>query len=185
MTDRHLVLIRHAKSSWNDPSLDDINRPLNARGERDAPFMAEQLVARGLTPDILLTSPAMRCTDTADQILPLYPSKAVEYRIEQRLYEASVSDHFDVLRELPDEARTVFLVGHNPGFTAFAIALAGKFTDNVPTNGLVDLAITCSWADIRAGSARLLYYDYPRRYFPKKEDRTPPPMPGSLERPLI
>src|SRR6266545_2343824 len=110
-----LLVLRHAKSSWEQPSLDDHTRPLNARGERDAPRMGRLVRAEHLAPDLMISSDAARARATAEAM-----AEAARYsgtiRLEPRLYHASASEIIDVLRtEIDEDVATVMIVGHNPG----------------------------------------------------------------------
>ena len=113
-----LVLVRHAKSSWSDPSLDDFDRPLNKRGERNAPEMGRRLGESGLQPDIFVSSPANRARSTAEIIAKEldYPADNIIYHGD--LYHASPGDLLEAVRSLGDNIETAFLFGHNPGITS-------------------------------------------------------------------
>lgn len=159
-----LILIRHAKSSWKDATLADRERPLNRRGERDAPEMGRRLAARGDTPDLIVSSPAARALATATKIAAAvgYPlTKIVE---DERIYGAAPSDLLEVIRSLDDAAERVFLVGHNPGLTDLVNGLSEDRIDNVPTGGVVEFRVAARrWADFGPGSVERLRFDYPKR----------------------
>lgn len=136
---RTLFLIRHAKSSWDNPGLRDFNRPLNDRGLHDAPEMAQMLAKKGIRPDLLVSSPAKRALSTA-----LFFAKALGVEEEavvqeQSLYEAAPADVLRIINRLPDDARTVMLFGHNPTLTDVANRFAEDFIDNIPTCGIVQI----------------------------------------------
>jgi len=152
---RTLLLVRHAKSSWDDPLLADRERPLNGRGRRDAPKMGERLARRGVRPDLILASPAERAITTA-RIL----AKELDYDrdgivVDDRLYAASVERLLKVIAGIPDRHERVLLVGHNPELSALAHRLTGEFAD-LPTCAVVELAWDApSWAQaLRAQPAR-------------------------------
>ena len=110
-----LLVLRHAKSSWEQPGLDDHARPLNARGERDAPRMGRLVRAEGLTPDLIISSDAARARATAEAMAEAarYPGTIL---LEPRLYHADTAEILDVLRTTIDEdVASVMIVGHNPG----------------------------------------------------------------------
>lgn len=161
---RQLGIIRHAKSSWDDPSLDDFDRPLKKRGLRDAPEMGRRLRQRDTRPDLMVTSPALRALTTARHIADALGFGPDNIRRLDAIYEASSNRLFDVLRELPAEANTVLLFGHNPGLTDFANDLTGEEIDNIPTCGVVwcRLAIE-NWRDLTEGSGEMLWLDYPKK----------------------
>jgi phosphohistidine phosphatase len=135
-----LLILRHAKSSWDDASLDDHERPLNARGRRDAPIMGALLRDESLLPDVLITSSAVRAQTTAQAV-----AEAADYTeqivVDPLLYQASPEDVRAVLKTVPDtNARTVLIVGHNPGLEDLVEQLTGERQD-LPTAALVRLAL--------------------------------------------
>ena len=161
---KRLTLLRHAKSSWKDPSLDDFDRPLNRRGERDAPVMGRRLKARGARPSLILTSPAKRAQRTARLV-----AEAIGYPVEflQReadLYLAEPQTILDVIARQEDEFNDVVVCGHNPGLTELSNRLTGVGIDNVPTAGIVAMeADIQSWKELADIECRLDYFDYPKR----------------------
>jgi phosphohistidine phosphatase len=120
-----LVLLRHAKSSWNDPTLTDHDRPLATRGLADAPLMGKAMAERSIEPQLVLCSSARRSRDTLDLVLPeLHVQPKVTY--EQALYHSSPEDMLDMLHAIhPDTAR-VMLIGHNPELQSFALDLVSS-----------------------------------------------------------
>jgi phosphohistidine phosphatase len=115
---RTLSIVRHAKSDWNDATLTDAERPLNPRGERDAPTMGKRLAGEEFRPDMVVSSPAVRAMQTATVLCQElgYPLDAI-VQVEA-IYEASLGTLQSVVESLPDQATHVMLVGHNPGFEA-------------------------------------------------------------------
>ena len=139
-----LLVLRHAKSSWNDASLDDHERPLNPRGRRDAPRMGDLLRDSRLIPDVIITSDAVRAPTTA-----LAVAEAAGYGrdlvVDPQLYHANPEDIVTVLQSATASARTVMIVGHNPGLEEFVEQLTGESHD-LPTAALVQLALPIeSW----------------------------------------
>ena len=160
---KRLTLIRHAKSSWKDSAVDDFDRPLNKRGERDAPEMGRRLAAAGFAPDLIVTSPARRAAETAREIARRidYPKDAI--RLEEDLYLASAGKLLDFVQALDDALSEVALVGHNPGLTELCNQLGGLRIDNLPTAGVVQLELDArSWSEAGARGARLLLFDSPK-----------------------
>jgi len=151
-----LLILRHAKSDWNDSSLDDHDRPLNARGVRDAPRMGEVLRDESLVPDVIITSDAVRAHTTA-----LAVAEAAGYTrdvvVDARLYLASPGEVFAVLNTVPDAtARVVLIVGHNPGLEGVVEQLTGERHD-LPTAALVQLALPIeSWDELDAATGTTL-----------------------------
>lgn len=161
---RLLLICRHAKSSWQDPGMDDFHRPLNRRGQRDAPEMGRRLAALGLRPDLIMTSPAVRALATARHYAAAlaYPEAALQQHPEQ--YAASPAVLLELLHRVDPQVRILLLVGHNPESTMLANWLGQLAIPNIPTSGIVALALTCgAWQDLAAGAARLLFFDYPKK----------------------
>ena len=142
-----LLVLRHAKSSWNDPALDDHERPLNARGLRDAPRMGELLREYGLIPDVLLSSDAVRARLTAEAVAEA-ARYAGEILLDPRLYLACPADILSLLTTVRENAGTVMIVGHNPGLETLVEQLTGERQD-LPTAALaqIDLPID-QWRDL-------------------------------------
>jgi len=159
-----LSLLRHAKSSWKDISLQDRDRPLNRRGQRDAPVMAERIKQAGIRPSLILSSPATRAWTTAKAIAHEigYPLEFLQQ--EDLLYHASIRNILKVIAEQDEGFNNLMIVGHNPGLTEFANQLHPGLTDNIPTCGFVSFEIDCEdWNLDRDADINLLVYDYPKR----------------------
>jgi len=162
-----LILIRHAKSSWQDLGASDFDRCLNHRGLHDAPMMGERLAARldasAIGLDAFVCSTARRAAQTAEALAAQlqFPIAGMDWRRE--LYLSSPETMLDVIRFLPDEAATAALLAHNPGITELAEQLTGKYFGNVPTCGVITLTLPIeSWMDAD-GRAGLIDFDYPKR----------------------
>ena len=159
---RHLLLIRHAKSDWNNAKLSDFDRPLSERGMRDAPMMGKRLASRHMHVQRMVSSPALRARTTAESIAGSidFPPGDIDWMTE--LYLASPLGMLDVIRRCPDDVSHLALVGHNPGITTLAEQLSGQEIANIPTSGIVHLqANITSWRD--AESFRMVDFDYPKR----------------------
>lgn len=162
---KKLIIVRHAKSSWADTSLTDINRPLNSRGKRDAPFMAKLIREKGISPDLILSSPAKRALLTAkvfaDELI--YPAKDIQ--LVSEIYEAFYEEIIEVLHDVKDEINTLMIFGHNPGFTDFTNFVSDSYIENIPTCGIVGLELKEeSWNKVKEDSFRLLFLEYPKKY---------------------
>jgi phosphohistidine phosphatase len=158
-----LTLVRHAKSSWKDNKISDRERPLNERGEHDAPMMGKRIVAAGIRPSLILTSPAVRAWTTAKILAQEigYPREFLQR--ENSLYLASLDSIIDVLIAQDAEFNSVMIVGHNPGLTTFANYLSPGLTDNLPTAGVVSVGFEKDdWNLHSAPKTELLTYDYPK-----------------------
>ena len=165
---KNLLLIRHAKSSWDDASLGDRERSLNKRGKRDAPYMGKLLLERGLKPDALLSSPAKRALKTAKLIAEEidFPKKRID--ILEDLYEQGLNALLEVVARLDDGWERVALIGHNPELTDLANHLTGAGIDNVPTCGLVSVEFSQEhWRDCAREGGRLALFERPPKLKPE------------------
>lgn len=165
-----LLVLRHAKSSWDDQDLDDHERPLNDRGERDAPRMGALLREQGLLPDLILSSDAVRARDTARAA-----AAAAEYggdiQLEPDLYGASPHDIVTVLRSLGDVPATrVMLVGHNPGLEDLVGQLTGD-AQHLPTAALVQIELPIAeWTQLSATTPGTLVSMWTPKTLPSADD---------------
>lgn len=167
---KKLFVIRHAKSSWSDTGLRDLDRPLNKRGMRDAPFMAKLLFGKGVEVDALVTSPAKRAYETAQFFLKQWKAPSSQLIAEPKVYEATPTRLLEIVREFPDEWDTVLLFGHNPTLTSFINLFAVEYLANLPTCGVAQLDSTADrWAGFGSDNTRLADLYYPRQFFPKKD----------------
>ena len=161
---KQLTVIRHAKSSWKHPELVDHDRPLNARGERDAPEMGHRLAARGVCPDLVLSSPALRALTTAQVITGVVGYPAEKIALDVRIYEAGVSDLLDLIRETDDKIESVMVFGHNPAVTAIVNRLSETPLDNLPTCGVAEFRFDVkTWAKLGKTTASDVRIDYPKK----------------------
>lgn len=150
-----LVLVRHAKSSWKDASLADRDRPLNDRGKRDAPVMGRRLAKRDETPDLIVSSPAVRALATARVIAEAVGYPVDRIREDERIYLAGPDDLLEAIHDLDDANDRVFLFGHNPGLTELVNALSEPAVENVPTCGVVEFHLTGDrWAELSRATVR-------------------------------
>ena len=160
---KRVIFARHAKSDWDDPSVDDHDRVLSRRGERDAPVMGRRLAARGLKLDRVMSSSATRALTTAQLIAAELGVAATEIVVEPRLYLASVSTMLEVLSGLPDEWNSVILFAHNPGLTDAAVKVGKYATSNLPTCGMFGVDFeTDRWAEIGTVPTAQVLYDAPK-----------------------
>ena len=161
MKAKQLVLIRHAKSDWADPSLPDRERPLNERGKRDAPFMAGWLkdIVKGT--DILIASSAKRAQQTAKYFIEkLEPHSA---QTSDSLYDADIEDIISVIKSISPSISCAVIVGHNPGLTQAAEYLTSSLLHNIPTCGVVVMnLIVDEWDDVGRGTASVKVFGKPK-----------------------
>jgi len=164
---KQLYLIRHAKSSWSRPDLDDFDRPLNKRGRRNAPFMAGRLSARGIFPRRIVASPARRASKTAIHIAEGtgFPREDILY--DMGLYSAEKSYFLSTIAFHLSEVDILFMIGHNPTITELAEYLTGKQFSNVPTCGVVGMAYEGKRGFKKvSGGGSLLIFDFPKKIIP-------------------
>jgi phosphohistidine phosphatase len=163
---RRLTLVRHAKSDWSLPGQNDWDRPLNRRGQRDAPEMARRLRSRRLKPGLILSSPAVRALTTASVMARELKVPAAHVVQDERLYLAGPADLLVVVRELGGAAKHVMVFGHNPGITEFANRLsAGEHIDNLPTCGVCTAEFDLDdWSALGWGSGQETEFDYPKNH---------------------
>jgi phosphohistidine phosphatase len=156
-----LLLLRHAKSDWEDMRLRDIERPLAKRGLRDAPRMGEALKQQGRLPDFILCSPAVRAKETM-QLFTKAAKLECEIEFEQNIYEASSAELIKIVRNLADEHACVLLVGHNPGFENLLSRLIGA-DRQMPTAALACIEFQIdAWQDVEDGNGKLLWFLIPK-----------------------
>jgi phosphohistidine phosphatase len=166
---RQLLLLRHAKSSWDDAATADRDRPLNARGRRCAAVMRQAMRDLGLVPDLILVSTSRRTMETLEALEPWDDAPLVEPL--DSLYLANQMQMIAALHGVAETVRSVLLIGHNPGLHDLATALAGRrggseaeraLADGFPTGALAEFVVAGSWWDLREGGARLVRFLTPR-----------------------
>ena len=158
-----LTLLRHAKSSWSNTGLADRDRPLNKRGEKDAPEMGRRIDVAGVRPSLIVSSPAVRAWSTAKIVADIlnYPTEFLQR--EKQLYLASLDDLLDVVVQQDEGFNNLMIVAHNPGLTDFANFLSPGLTNNLPTAGVVSVTIDQdSWNLYERPATELVYHDWPK-----------------------
>lgn len=160
-----LYLVRHAKSSWDNANQSDHDRPLNQRGERDAPRMGKRLRKRGDQPEVIISSSAVRALTTASILATALDYPTSDISIEERLYGAEPEDVLSIIGNLDDGIHCAMLVGHNPTFTALINALGRCDLDNVPTCGMAVLTFPIdSWKNMTTTQGTLVDFDFPKNH---------------------
>tara|TARA_B100000780_G_C21100497_1_gene444078 strand:- start:1415 stop:1939 length:525 start_codon:yes stop_codon:yes gene_type:complete len=162
---KRVLFIRHAKSSWNEATQLDIDRPLNERGKRDAPFMGKVLKQNDALPELIISSPAKRAKSTAKRIAKEIGMDTQSIQIENRLYLGSTYDYEKTVHEVDNRFDTVAIVSHNPAITA----AAEDFTDvefaNIPTGGIVAVDFNIdNWSELSTEGS-LHFFEYPKKYY--------------------
>ena len=152
-----LYVLRHAKSDWGNSSLEDFDRPLNARGRKAAKAIGKELRTRKIKPDLVLASPAVRALQTLERVENAYGSK---FRVESepRIYGSEPKTLVDLVRSAPDDVQRLLIVGHNPGLQDLVVALSrpgellDEAADKFPTAALAEIRFDAdSWSEIAAG----------------------------------
>ena len=158
-----LLLIRHAKSSWESPGLSDFDRPLNERGKKDAPEMAKRVKEMGIELDQLVSSPAKRARKTAKYFAEEFGFKKDDIELVEELYGATQAQFLKSVTDINDKYKTVALFSHNPGITDFASSLTNVHVDDMPTCAVFVLQVeTESWKDFANAEKKFLFFDYPK-----------------------
>jgi phosphohistidine phosphatase len=162
-----LLLLRHAKSSWVDPTLPDHDRPLASRGRRDAKRIAKHLAGLEFEPALVLCSSAVRTRETLELVRPALGNSKVLF--EDGLYGASSDELLGRIRVVPDAVGSVMLIGHNPGLEQLALLLASSGDElrgletKFPTAALATLAVETTWSRLAPGDAILTAYIVPKQ----------------------
>ena len=159
-----LLIIRHAKSSWDIGTITDFERPLNERGKKDAPEMASRLKKRNIKVDAFVSSPAKRAKKTAELFCTTFHYPVDTVQLISKLYHAGVAVFFEVVASLDNSANTVAIFSHNPGITEFVNLLTDKTPiDNMPTCSIFAVkAFTNNWADFTKAKKEFLFFDFPK-----------------------
>ena len=160
-----LYLVRHAKSSWKYPNLDDFERPLNKRGRKTAPLMGSILKKLAAKPDLVVSSPAVRASMTARIISDQmdYPLEKIQY--DESVYAASENELLHIIAEIDDQVTKAMLIGHNPGLTSLANLVGDSPISNIPTSGVccIELSIS-SWKEIWKHRGKVKFFEFPKKY---------------------
>ena len=168
---RRLFLLRHAKSSWDDPTLPDFDRPLAPRGMKAARLMGAEMARRGWIADLALVSTSVRTRRTWELVAAQWPAPTCDARFTDTIYEARQRDLQAEIRKTGDRVRCLLVVGHNPGLEMLAREIAGPDSDpaamqrlaaKFPTAGLASLDVEGAWSGLGERSARLTDFLRPR-----------------------
>lgn len=160
-----IYLVRHAKSSWKYPNLDDFERPLNKRGRKNAPFMGRILKKLKVAPELVISSPANRAAMTARMIASKinYPLDKIQY--SERLYEFGEDALIPVIKQIDDRVNEAMVVGHNPATNGLANYIGDQPIDNIPTSGVYCLELDISsWTNISKHCGKLKFFEFPKKH---------------------
>jgi phosphohistidine phosphatase len=161
---KSVLIVRHAKSSWDDPGQPDFDRPLNERGKQDAPSMAKRLLDKSITIDAFISSPAKRAKKTAALFAEQYNFEKDNIILVPQLYHAGPNDFFQVIAKAPEKANTIAVFSHNPGITEFVNMLTNEIrVDDMPTCAIFGVHVSApDWASFKEASKKFWFFDYPK-----------------------
>lgn len=160
---KQLLLVRHAKSDWNNSELSDFERPLNKRGERDAPEMAARMLDKHIIPQAIISSPALRAITTAKYFADTFNIDESLIIKEEQIYEASSNTLLNIVNQTDNKYNFVALFGHNPGLTTLAIALCDTQVYDIPTCGLILIEFPFEdWKMVSKDTGIQKLYDFPK-----------------------
>jgi phosphohistidine phosphatase len=160
-----LILVRHAKSSWDNPNNADFQRTLNSRGLREAPFMGEILQKKGIKPDLILSSPAIRAFTTAGFYADALGYPRNKIITKELIYDRGPREIIYMLNEIDDTLDMVMLFGHNPDLSSLSNYLCNFEEGNLPTCGTVCIDFDIDiWANVGEEKGKLRFYESPKKY---------------------
>lgn len=162
---KNIILVRHAKSDWNSGASSDFERPLNERGEKDAPKMAKRFKEKGAAPEIFISSPAKRAIATCKVFAKemKYPEENIQQ--ELLLYSGNTSDWLDIISEISDDINSAVVFGHNPVISHLVSVLLGQNIGDMPTCAVASIQLDLkSWKNINdRNENKILFIDYPKK----------------------
>ena len=160
---KSVILIRHAKSSWDQIGLSDFDRPLNERGKEDAPKMAKRLVEKDVAIDAFISSPAKRAKKTASLFISEYEHAKSEIILVPELYHAGPEAFYTAIANAPADANSIALFSHNPGITEFVNQLTDVKIDDMPTCAIFAVKANIKkWSEFRDANKEFWFFDYPK-----------------------
>jgi len=160
---KSVLIIRHAKSSWDNVLQKDFDRPLNDRGQKDAPSMAKRLLDKKITIDGFISSPALRAYTTAIYFATIYGKKKKEVVTFPQLYEAAAPVFYNIVSQTTDALNTIAIFSHNPGITDFVNSLTNTRIDDMPTCGIFAVQADIEhWKDFDSANKTFWFFDYPK-----------------------
>jgi phosphohistidine phosphatase len=160
---KQIILVRHAKSDWDNSIPNDIDRPISDEGRYEAHLMAKRLLKKHIPVDAFISSPAKRAITTAAYFAEAYQAKEKEIIKMPELYHAYSFDFFEVINKLDNAINNVVLISHNPGITDFANRLTETRIDHMPTCSVFAVqALTDNWKDFQKQEKKFLFFEYPK-----------------------
>ncbi|MFT6336225.1 MAG: phosphohistidine phosphatase [Saprospiraceae bacterium] len=160
-----IYIVRHAKSSWADLLMKDIDRPLNERGRRDAPVMSSKCMEHQYIPELIITSNAKRAQETSMYFIEKFGLSDFQIQVNPKLYHAPEDTYFEEAQLIDDLISTVMMFGHNPGITYLANSVSENYIDNVPTCGVLAVHSTAkTWSELDPMNSKLMNFIYPKMF---------------------
>src|SRR5688572_28712975 len=160
---KRVIIVRHAKSSWDDPSIPDFERPLNERGRHDAPEMAKRLVDKKVAIDAFISSPAKRAKKTASLFAKEFGQSKEDLVLVDALHHAAPEQFYEAIEKAPAKAKTIAIFSHNPGITDFVNTLTETRVDDMPTCAVFAVKSSIGdWKDFRQSPREFWFFDYPK-----------------------
>lgn len=164
-----ITLVRHAKSSWDNPDWSDLERPLNKRGLADAPFLADKISKKKNKPEKIYSSPANRALTTAKEYAKAFDYKLDDIIVEKGIYDYGKRHIINIIKALDNEINDVMFFGHNPDITSLSSYFSGEFFDNVPTCGTLCVEFDCNnWEEVTNINGKIVFYEFPKKYSKKE-----------------
>jgi phosphohistidine phosphatase len=170
---RQLFLLRHGKSSWDNPALPDFSRPLAIRGRKAARRMGKEMASRGWVPDLAIVSAAIRTRQTWECVVSQWPKNSCVFEFSDSIYEAQPERILAEIRKTGSATQSLLVIGHNPGLEMLAMQLASGTSEatalrtmsrKFPTAALVRFQTAERWANLNAGSAELTHFLRPKDF---------------------
>ncbi len=166
---KRIYIIRHAKSSWSDLSLDDFDRPLKKRGKEDIKNIAQWLKKEGIKPDKVISSPAKRAVKTLKILETVLNIKKNIINFDKNIYEAHVGYLMKMIEKLDNRYNNVFIIGHNPSLSELSEYFTDTIITNIPTSGVMAIEFEIKkWSEIKNKKGKILFFIYPKKLKDKK-----------------
>lgn len=163
MSKRIITLVRHAKSSWDNPEWSDLERPLNKRGNKDLPMMSQLIASKIEKPDLIYSSPAVRAITTAKAYAEAFGFEQDKIIVDKEIYERGSRYIIELIKNINPKWKSIMIFGHNPDMTSLASYFTGDYFQNVPTSGTVCVEFDIkSWAEIDTRNGKLIFFEYPK-----------------------
>jgi len=164
MSYKELFILRHAKSSWDEPNKDDIDRALTTRGITDAYSIANRTKKKLHNVDLIISSHANRAIHTATIFAGVMDFSIEKLNLTSKIYEASEIQILQMIKEFSDDHKSILIVGHNPSFTYLANRFLKSSIDNLPTSGIVGLSFNSStWKEIGKENLQSNFFEFPKK----------------------